>query len=319
MRDSIMEAVVSLPQQIRKRRPLVHMIPNSVTVAFCTDGLSALGARPLMALAPEEMEEIPAYADAVVVNMGQPSAEKLSAARLALTAAARHGTPIVWDPVGAGASGFRIREFTRLLSLDWNGIIKGNQSEIAALQTGVISHQGIDSIGTFDLKTRSADGRVWAVSGSQDLVFDRQRCIALRHLGERLMLTGSGCLTGAVMGACYAVINDPMAAALGAFLIMGYASEQVHVRKKGGDVDSSNEKDVDGSNEKDVDSSDEREMDSGSKKHREHDILEGRQRCGDIPQQWGYGSEKLALLDALTNIDRRSFAAYLEDAVWTRF
>ena len=67
------ERIVKIPGQISREKPLIHMIPNSVTVALCTDGLSALGARPLMANAPEEMTEIPAYADAVVVNMGQPT------------------------------------------------------------------------------------------------------------------------------------------------------------------------------------------------------------------------------------------------------
>lgn len=255
------ESIREIPARISKKRPLVHMIPNSVTVTLCTDGLSALGARPLMAAAPEEMEEIPAHADALVVNMGQPTKEKLEAARLALGTAADAGVPIVWDPVGAGASGFRRREFSALLELRWKGIVKGNRGEIAALQTGELSHQGIDSIGKFDLHTRAEDGRVWAVSGPQDLVFDEKGCFALDHKGgEKLMLTGSGCLTGAVMGACAAVEESPVTAALAAFLIMSYAGEKAAV-------------------------------------------------CA------GYGSQKAALLDALTAIDPAEFSRYAETAL----
>ena len=224
MKEQMIQRISDIPKRIREQRPLVHMIPNSVTVALCTDGLSALGARPLMAVAPEEMEEIPSYADAVVVNMGQPNEEKLRAAKAALLCASQHGVPIVWDPVGAGASEYRRQAFRRLLALDWRGIIKGNRSEAATLQSGELSHQGIDSIGAFSLATRAEDGRVWAVSGQQDLVFDRERCFSLKHAGEKkLMLTGSGCLTGAVMGACSAVEKDPVCAALAAFLIMAYA------------------------------------------------------------------------------------------------
>ncbi len=221
------EVISGIPEKIIQNAPLVHMIPNSVTVALCTDGLAALGARPLMAQAPEEMEEIPAYADALVVNMGQPAHEKLAAAKLALGTAARHGTPIIWDPVGAGASSFRRQEFAKLLAMEWKGIIKGNRSEISALQSGTISHQGIDSIGEFQLQTQAADGRVWAVSGKEDLVFNASECFFLRHEESRkLMLTGSGCLTGAVMGACHAVEEDPVCAALAAFFIMAYAGEK---------------------------------------------------------------------------------------------
>lgn len=249
--------IAEIPAQIAQQRPLVHMIPNSVTVALCTDGLSALGARPLMAVAPEEMDEIPAYADAVVVNMGQPTAEKLRAARTALLTAEQHGIPVVWDPVGAGASEFRRREFRSLLDLKWRGIVKGNQSEIAALQSGMVSHQGIDSIGEFALHIRSSDKRVWAVSGQRDMVFDENHCFYLQHEEEKkLMLTGSGCLTGAVMGACYAVESNPVISALAAFFIMAYAGEKA-------------------------------------------------------AKQTGYGSQKQALLDALTAIDGREFSEYV--------
>lgn len=261
--EQMAAAVAGMPKRIASQRPLVHMIPNSVTVALCTDGISALGARPLMAVAQEEMNEIPAYADAVVVNMGQPGPEKLRAARLALETAASCGVPIVWDPVGAGASAFRRKEFLSLLSVEWKGIIKGNQSEIATLQTGDVSHQGIDSIGEFSLCTHAADGRVWAVSGQEDLIFDGKECFSFAHeCGNRLRLTGSGCLTGAVMGACHAVEQDAKTAAAAAFFIMAYAGEKA-----------------------------------------------GRYR--------GYGSQKTALLDELSQIDPAKFSQYVEDAICT--
>ena len=33
--------------------PLLHMIPNDVTAGFCADAISAVGGRPLMAVAKE--------------------------------------------------------------------------------------------------------------------------------------------------------------------------------------------------------------------------------------------------------------------------
>ena len=49
------------------------MIANYVTASFCADVMAAMGARPLMAQAPEEMEEITGSADGLAVNLGQPS------------------------------------------------------------------------------------------------------------------------------------------------------------------------------------------------------------------------------------------------------
>ena len=61
---------------VQDQAPLVHMIANYVTASFCADAMAAMGARPLMAQAPEEMEEITGSADGLAVNLGQPSEEK---------------------------------------------------------------------------------------------------------------------------------------------------------------------------------------------------------------------------------------------------
>lgn len=259
--DVTRETLCQIPERIREKKPLVHMIPNAVTAALCTDGLSALGARPLMAKAPQEMEEIVSYADAVVVNMGQLDSEKQEAAAIALDAAAQRGVPVVWDPVGAGASRYRKGACLELLQKKWMGIVKGNRSEIATLQSKLLPHHGIDSIGEVVVEYQTDDERVWAVSGAEDIVFDAQQKWAFSHKkSKKLRLTGTGCLTGAVMGACYAVEKNPLAAAMAAFAMMAYAGE------KAGRYD-------------------------------------------------GYGSQKMAVLDALTEIRAENLRNFIADNI----
>lgn len=263
-KNNRIQRICRIPEQIRQQKPLVHMIPNGVTVALCTDGLSALGARPLMAKAPQEMEEIVSYADALVVNMGQPDTEKFAAAEAALEAAAHRGMPIVWDPVGAGASRYRKEAYLALLKKDWTGIVKGNRSEIATLQSELLPHHGIDSVGEVMVEYKTDDKRVWAVSGAEDVVFDAGNIWKFVHTkAKKLRLTGSGCLTGAVMGACYAVEPDPITAAMSAFAIMAYAGEQAC-------------------------------------------------RCS------GYGSQKAALLDALTEIEPDKWREFVVNNITER-
>ena len=48
--------------KIRSQKPLVHCISNIVTANDCANLLLAIGASPMMAQAPEEMEEITAIA-----------------------------------------------------------------------------------------------------------------------------------------------------------------------------------------------------------------------------------------------------------------
>ena len=107
---------------VKDQAPLVHMIANYVTASFCADVMAAMGARPLMAQAPEEMEEITGSADGLAVNLGQPSEEKYLACERALQTAGNLGLPAVLDPVGAGASGYRG-------FMAWEGLVRSAEGK----------------------------------------------------------------------------------------------------------------------------------------------------------------------------------------------
>ena len=64
---------------IRKKRPLLHCISNTVTANDCANLALALGASPMMAEAPEEAAEIARLADAEVLNLGTPTRAKYEA------------------------------------------------------------------------------------------------------------------------------------------------------------------------------------------------------------------------------------------------
>ena len=55
---------------IRERRPLIHNITNFVVMNSTANILLALGASPVMAHALGEVEEMVAFAGALVVNIG---------------------------------------------------------------------------------------------------------------------------------------------------------------------------------------------------------------------------------------------------------
>lgn len=215
-KEHMIDRILDEISMLGERKPLIHMIANSVTAAFCADGIAAVGGRPLMAQAPEEMEEITGSAAALAVNMGQPSAEKSAACEIAMKTAARHGIPVLFDPVGAGASGYRRTLANGLLSIPWSGVIKGNGSEIHTLLTGALSHEGVDSLGDYDdreaakefLKSEAGKGRslVLAKTGKTDRILwygDGQfHRVQLPHTASRpVVLVGTGCVAGAVAGA----------------------------------------------------------------------------------------------------------------------
>src|SRR5256885_15050253 len=91
-------------RDLRERKPLVHQITNYVVMNETANATLALGALPVMAHAREEVEEMVALADALVINIGTLSAPWVEAMVAAGRAANAHGVPVVVDPVGAGAT-----------------------------------------------------------------------------------------------------------------------------------------------------------------------------------------------------------------------
>jgi hydroxyethylthiazole kinase len=223
---SLLERLMEVRRQVRLQQPLIHMIPNQVTAALCADGLAALGARPFMAVAPEEMEEASAQSAVSVVNLGQPTAEKFRAAEILLASAAQSGKRIVLDPVGCGASAFRLNQTQKLLSIPWKGVLKGNRGEIFSLQSGSLTQQGIDSIGEYALSSAAPAGRLLAVTGKTDRILSAHREITLTHSPLHHHLVGMGCLLGAITGAFCAVEPELETAVLAAFCFFAWAQQK---------------------------------------------------------------------------------------------
>src|SRR5204862_3029235 len=92
---------------IRERKPLVHQSTHYVVMNETANATLALGALPVMAHAPEEVEEMASVAGALVLNIGTLSKHWVDAMLLAGKAANAAGAPVVLDPVGAGATSLR--------------------------------------------------------------------------------------------------------------------------------------------------------------------------------------------------------------------
>jgi hydroxyethylthiazole kinase len=234
------EIFVQILMKVREQKPVVHAITNWVTANDVATALHATGARPIMAFAPEEVKEITSKADALVLNLGTPTPDRIEAMILAGRQANAQNHPVLFDPVGVGASRFRIESSMRILSEVRMTIIRGNQAEIGAL-AGMGGHlAGIDAVkGPVDLY-RAADhlsgetGAAVVASGPQDWVVASGRKTVVEN-GHPMMgqVTGMGCMLTAVMGAFAAVEKDPMSAAVGALAFFGLAGEQAALRTGG--------------------------------------------------------------------------------------
>ena len=135
---------------IRAQHPLLHCISNIVSANDCANLALAIGASPIMAQAPQEMADIAALAGAVVLNTGTPDEAKFTAARTAGATANRRSIPVVLDPVGVGASPWRLANIQSLLQQVQPAIVRVNAGEAAALlgQGCVVPGEAKNTYGT---------------------------------------------------------------------------------------------------------------------------------------------------------------------------
>ena len=219
-------------ERIRQQSPLVHNITNYVVMNSTANALLALGAAPVMAHAPEEIEEIVAIASAVVINIGTLSGPWIESMALAMAAARRRNLPIILDPVGAGASRLRTQTCLDLLSRTPPTIIRGNASEIRALRVSSATTRGVDSRDRAEAALAAgrelnvASGATVSISGPVDLIVRGDALIEVAN-GHPMMprVTGLGCAATALTGAFAAVNPDPLLAAAHAMAVMGICGE----------------------------------------------------------------------------------------------
>jgi hydroxyethylthiazole kinase len=226
---------------IRAKNPVILSITNYVVTNTTANALLAIGASPIMSHAVEEMAEIVAISGAVVINLGTVAPEYLAAMDPAWAAADEHGTPVVLDPVGAGAS--MLRTVTPLALLDSHRafIVRGNASEIMTLAgSSGSAAKGVDSTAASDDAASAAQnlsGRyncAVAVSGEADVVVEgaaRARVLGGSALMPRV--TGLGCTATAICAAFAAVNRNPFEAALNACVTMKVAGELAAEKSRG--------------------------------------------------------------------------------------
>jgi hydroxyethylthiazole kinase len=217
---------------VRQSQPLIHNITNLVVMNVTANALLAAGASPVMAHAPEEVEEMVSLARALVLNIGTLTSDWVATMIKAARKANALERPVVLDPVGAGATGLRTRAARQILAAATVAVIRGNASEIMALDQGTATTRGVDSThGVADAAASAGRlaqrlGVVVAVTGATDLVTDGTREVRVAN-GHPLMgrITGSGCSATALIAAFLAVDPHPLSAAATALAFFGLAGE----------------------------------------------------------------------------------------------
>ncbi len=216
--------------RIREMSPLVHNITNYVVMNNTANALLALGASPVMAHSIEEVADMASIASALVINIGTLEPAWVDSMILAARTAAGKGIPVVFDPVGAGATPYRSAVCKRIMEECRLSVIRGNASEIMALLNVSAVTKGVDSTVSSEsaldsaMMLAKAAGAVVVISGAVDYITDGTS-VETVTLGSPMMsrVTGMGCTATAITGAFAAVNSNYMEASVHAMTAMGLA------------------------------------------------------------------------------------------------
>ena len=230
----------SILNEIRNNSPLVHNITNYVVMNNTANALLSVGASPVMAHSLDEVEDIISISSSLVINMGTLSELWVDSMIKAGKKANELKKPIVFDPVGIGASSYRTEIAKEIIEKTSPCVIRGNASEIMVLAQLSSVTKGVDSTA----KTVEAlDGAIQlskelnntvVVSGETDYIVTRNKVSSVNN-GREIMskVTGMGCTATSVIGASVAVEDDVHEAAVFSMALMGVAGEIAESKSNG--------------------------------------------------------------------------------------
>ncbi|MTI12802.1 hydroxyethylthiazole kinase [Sansalvadorimonas verongulae] len=234
-KDNLLDSLA----QLRQNTPLVLNMTNFVVMNNTANALLALGASPIMSDATEETPVMTDITNSLVINIGTLTGRTVMSMKCAASHAQASGKPWILDPVGAGATRFRL-DTARLL-LKYNpSVVRGNASEILALFKGESGGRGVDSLldsqSVADVAVAAArkHNTVIAITGATDVITDGHQVLRLSN-GHPMMarVTGTGCTASALVGAFLGTVASPLLAATAALACLGVAGEMASQNSRG--------------------------------------------------------------------------------------
>lgn len=194
---------------IKNTAPNVHCLTNVVTMLDVANMLLAAGGSAIMAQDIKEVEEITQITSATLLNMGVPSDEKIAAYIKAGKYANELGHPVIFDPVGVGASNYRKNCAEEILKNVNHDIIRCNQEEakvLLGLNSEIVSN-GVES--SIKLTEREQEKTAIAlankfdtiafISGSLDTISDGNIVLKIDGGDSRMRrVSGTGCMLSAL-------------------------------------------------------------------------------------------------------------------------
>jgi len=239
---NLAKLVPAIIKAVAEQNPLSHNMTNLVVQNFAANVALSVGGSPIMSNYGEEAADLCKLGGSLVINMGTVTPEGLQNYVKSLKAYNVEGSPVVFDPVGAGATAVRRSAVKTLLAAGYFDVIRGNEGEIRTVFGSAVQQKGVDSgTSTLNNKQKAAlvkdlaarERNVVVMTGATDFLSDGKRTFAVSNGHELLgKITGSGCVLGTIISLTLAVSRgDKLLAALAGLLHFEIAAEIAATRE----------------------------------------------------------------------------------------
>lgn len=241
--ETLLSQIPHIVKELGLQSPLCHNMTNLVVQNFAANVALCIGASPIMANYGEEAKDLAGLGGALVVNMGTVTPDGLANYIQAIRAYNEIGGPVLFDPVGAGATTVRRHSVKTLMENGYFDLIKGNENEITTvLGESVVQQKGVDTGASTTNESAKAqlvkrlaarERNVVLMTGKTDYLSDGERTYAIGNGHDYLgNITGSGCTLGTTIAAFLVVHReDKLLAALAGILMYEIAAEHAGRRE----------------------------------------------------------------------------------------
>lgn len=234
----VQRAFSDIRKRTKENKPLIHCITNPISIKNCANVILAVGASPIMAEHPLEVEQITERSKALALNLGNITDARIESMQRSARTASENGIPIILDLVGISVSKLRLELAKKLVKEESISVIKGNMSEIKTMlglasdATGVdvgakdkIAKENLEASLAIVKRLAQETGSIAVASGKIDILSDGEESYLVKNGSAMLStITGTGCMLTSLI-ASYLPASTPIQAALCGCLVMGVSGE----------------------------------------------------------------------------------------------
>ena len=228
--------------KIDSQSPLIHCITSPIAINDCANAVLALGAKPIMAEHPLEVENITLMSKSLAVSLANITDARAESIMISGKAACKAGISSVIDLVGVTCSKMRADLAKKYITQCRPAVIKGNVSEIKAVcGMGFDASSGIDvsdkdKVDSANPKSieemsyivknyAAANGCVVMASGETDIISDAKEVYHISNGSSRMAdVTGTGCILNCIT-AVFMSVTDALTACVLAAAVLGISGE----------------------------------------------------------------------------------------------